>query len=126
MHLDQKECEHYYCNQIGSGQYFTGINHQRGYGLFSQIFRQIRPLALKTAKYLGRKMLKSGTDIVSDLEHGTSLRNSVRNRFKEATSQIKDDLFRKLEQEGKGYKRRRPPKKKHLINKKLKRKDIFS
>jgi len=126
MRLSEKLCESYYCGQVGGGDYFSGINHQRGYGFFGDLIRSIRPVAVKTAKYLGKKMLRSGADVVSDLASGTPLRNSVRSRFKEATSQIKDDLFRKLQQEGKGYKRKRIPKKKQSKRKKAKHKDIFS
>lgn len=126
MRLSDKDCEHYYCAQVGGGQYFSGINHQRGYGFFGDLVRHIRPIAVKTAKYFGKKMLRSGAGVVSDLASGTPLRSSVRSRFKEATSQIKDDLFQKLQQEGKGYKRKRITKKKQSKRKKAKHQDIFS
>lgn len=128
MHISAKECEDYYCSQVGGGHYFSGISHQRGYGFFGDLARHITPIALKVGKYFGKKLLNTGANVISDVASGTSLRNSARNRFNETSSQIKNDLFQKLQQHGKGIKRKRKAKTKHLNSKrkKEKHKDIFS
>ncbi|GBM15806.1 hypothetical protein AVEN_262956-1 [Araneus ventricosus] len=63
MHLDQKACENYYCSQVlaGGGPYFQGVSHQRGYGMFSNLFRFITPIAMKAGKYLGKHILSAGS-----------------------------------------------------------------
>lgn len=127
--LCDESCNAYYESQVGGGlEHFSGITHQRGYGFFGDLVRHIRPIALKTARYLGKKILSSGADVVSDIASGTSMRNSVKNRFNEATSQIKEDIFRKLQQQGRGYKRKRVKNKKQTKprSKKAKHRDIFS
>ncbi|GFT01552.1 uncharacterized protein TNCV_270431 [Trichonephila clavipes] len=65
MHLDPKACENYYCAQVqtGGGPYFQGVGHQRGYGMFSNLFRFITPIAMKAGKYLGKHLLSAGSKI---------------------------------------------------------------
>ncbi|GFR32744.1 uncharacterized protein TNCT_529171 [Trichonephila clavata] len=55
MHLDRRACQDYYCSQLQNGSsYFQGVSHQRGYGMFSNLFRMISPIAMKAGKYLGK------------------------------------------------------------------------
>lgn len=129
MHLDAYDCEKYYCSQVGGGPYFSGVAHQRGYGFFGDLARYITPIALKAGKYLGKKLLNTGANVISDVASGTPLRGSARSRFKEATGQIKEDLFKQLQQHGKGIKRKRKTSKKQSNTKRRKEKhyhDIFS
>ncbi|GFQ97238.1 uncharacterized protein F54H12.2 [Trichonephila clavata] len=69
MHLDQKACENYYLSQVqsGGGPYFHGVSHQRGYGMFSNLFRFITPIAMKAGKYLGKHILSAGSKVMSDV-----------------------------------------------------------
>lgn len=103
MYVNPKDCELYYCTQVG-GQYFHGIVHQRGYGIFGDIGRLLSPLAVRASRYLGKKILQTGQNVLSDVSSGTSFRDSAKNRFRETTKNIKDDIFRQL-QRGKGIKK---------------------
>ncbi|GFQ79591.1 hypothetical protein TNCT_712391 [Trichonephila clavata] len=48
MHLDRRACQDYYCSQLqNGGSYFQGVSHQRGYGMFSNLFRMISPIGRK-------------------------------------------------------------------------------
>lgn len=130
MHLNAKDCEFYYCSQVGGGgNYFQGIAHQRGYGFFSDIRRFITPLALKAGRYLGKQLFQTGKNVIGDISSGASLRDSARNRLRETSKKIKDDVFQKLQQQGTGIKRKRPKKKRQTSAKRCKKtthKDIFS
>lgn len=118
MYLNEKDCHRCYCMQAGSGStsnYFQGIRYQRGGGWFQQIFRSISPLMIKAGKYFGRKLLRTGGNVMSDIASGSSLKDSARARFQETGDNIKDDLFKKLQQhqQGEGIKKRRQKKSTH-------------
>ncbi|GFR09616.1 uncharacterized protein TNCT_129651 [Trichonephila clavata] len=127
MHLDQKACENYYLSQVqsGGGPYFHGVSHQRGYGMFSNLFRFITPIAMKAGKHI----LSAGSKVMSDVASGSSLKDSARSRFREISKQIKDDFLHKI-QSGSGIKRKRSYNKNHSQRVKRSRKklkeDIFS
>ncbi|GFQ64023.1 uncharacterized protein TNCT_13051 [Trichonephila clavata] len=95
MHLDQKACENYYLSQVqsGGGPYFHGVSHQGGYGMFSNLFRFITPIAMKAGKYLGKHILSAGSKVMSDDASGSSLKDSARSRFRETSKQIKKMTF---------------------------------
>lgn len=112
MHLNAEDCESYYCAQVGGGP-FVGIPHQRGYGIFKDLTRFITPLALRAGRYLGKHLLQTGRNVITDVASGSSLKNSARNRIHETTRNIKDDIFQKF-QEGRGaIKRKRKKKIRH-------------
>ncbi|GFR17900.1 uncharacterized protein TNCT_24991 [Trichonephila clavata] len=48
------------------GSYFQGVSHQRGYGMFSNLFRMISPIAMKAGKYLGKHILSTGSKCMFD------------------------------------------------------------
>lgn len=142
MHLSQKDCDSYYCQQVGGGgPYFHGINHQRGYGIFSNIARYLRPLAFSASKYLGKKLLKTGSNVMNDVAGGRSFKESAKSRLRETGKNIKDDFVRKL-QSGSGSIKRKRSKQCHqskvkrrkktttrqnkTIRRKTAKKDIFS
>ncbi|GFQ80480.1 uncharacterized protein TNCT_300071 [Trichonephila clavata] len=132
MHLDRRACQDYYCSQLqNGGSYFQGVSHQRGYGMFSNLFRMISPIAMKAGKYLGKHILSTGSKVMSDVVSGTSLKDSTRARLKETSKNIKDDILHKL-QSGSGIKRKKSRNKNHLPRAKRSRKnskaavDIFS
>lgn len=126
MHLNQKDCDSYYCQQVG-GAYFQGIAHQRGYGLFGDLKRVISPIALSAGKYLGKQLLKTGSHVISDVAGGRSFKESAKSRLRETGKNIKDDFFRKL-QGGSGIKRKRNKKTRQCKNKRRKTTspDVFS
>lgn len=128
MHLNAKDCESYYCSQVGGGGiYFQGVPHQRGTGFFHDLTRYVSPILLRAGKYLGRHLLHTGKNVITDVASGSSLRNAAQNRLRETSRKIKDDFFQKLQQ-GKGIKRKRNKRKTQLKAKRSKtaRKDIFS
>lgn len=112
MYLNEKDCQHYYCMQAGggnSGSYFQGVRYQRGGGWFQQIYRSISPLMMKAGKYFGKKLLRAGSNVMSDVASGSSLKDAARTRFLETSKNIRDDLFQKAQQQqqhGKGIKKR--------------------
>lgn len=125
MHLNAKDCESYYCAQVGGGP-FIGIPHQRGYGIFKDLSRFITSLALRAGRYLGKHLLDTGRNVITDVASGTSLKHSARNRIRETSKKIKDDIFQKL-QRGQGIKRKRKKKSRQTKAKRRKvaRNDIF-
>lgn len=125
-HLDQRTCDLYYASQAGGGDaYFRGVAHQRGYGFFSDLFRTIKPLALKAGQYLGKQLLNTGSRVFNDLGSGASFKDSARSRIQETSNQIKSDVLQRL-QRGSAIKRKRPQKRKHTKPRKQRRQDIFS
>lgn len=134
MHLNVKDCEAYYCAQVGAGggrgPYFHGVLHQRGYGWFGDLRRYLQPIAIKATSYLGKHLLNTGKNVISDVTSGSSFRDSARNRFRETSTKVKKDLIDKL-QHGSGkktIKRKRKRQSNHSQNKRCKsvRRDIFS
>lgn len=128
MHLNAKDCESYYCSQVGGGGiYFQGVPHQRGIGFFNDLTRFVSPILLRAGKYLGRQLLQTGKNVITDVASGSSIRSSTQNRLRETSRKRKNDFFQKL-QHGKGIKRKRNTKKTQLKAKssKITRKDIFS
>lgn len=130
MDLKPSDCMHYYCNQVGGGgPYFQGVLHQRGYGLFGDIFRKISPFIYKAGKYLGRNLLHTGSNIISDVAEGKQFKTAAKQRFVETGENMKDDVIHKL-QTGSGIKRKRTTNSVKSIQKKRRvtkgRKDIFS
>lgn len=127
MHLNAKDCESYYCAQVGGGNYFQGIAHQRGHGYFRDIGRRISPYLFKAGRYLGRQLFQTGKNVITDVASGSSFRDSARNRLRETSKKIKNDIFEKL-QHGKGIKRKRVKKQNQSKVKRCKTtyNDIFS
>lgn len=104
MHLNAKDCEQYYCQQVG-GNYFQGVGIQRGFGFFGSIRRHFTPLAITAGKYLGKHLLRTGKGVLTDLASGRSFKDSARSRIGETSKQIKEDILQRL-QHGKGIKRK--------------------
>lgn len=105
MHLNARDCEHYYCSQVG-GNYFQGLtSYQRGSGIFSNVQRFISPLAMKVGSYLGKHMLRTGKNVLSDVASGRTFKDSARSRIGETSKRIKEDIIHRL-QHGKGIKRK--------------------
>ena len=127
MHLCPKQCEFYYCNQVGgSDNYFRGLMHQRGYGFFGDLKRHITPLLFKAGRYLAKNVFETGKKVASDVASGTSLKESARKRLGETSKNIQADIFEKL-QRGQGIKRKRKNKTRQTqVKRRAKRlRDIF-
>jgi len=109
----------YYVNQAGSGiAGYSGVRFQKGYGFFGRLLSTI---GLPILKYLGKRALKTGVGVGSDLLSGENIKDSVKKRLKATGFDIVDDAVEKLKpfrQAGTGYRRRR----KKVNKKKRKRK----
>ena len=106
MYLCLKECENYYCAQVGAGNnYFQGIAHQRGYGFFSDLKRHITPLLFKAGRYLAKNIFETGKKVASDIASGSGLKESARRRLNETSKNMQAYIFEKL-QSGQGIKRK--------------------
>lgn len=106
------EC--YYKHQAGSGisVIYKGATHQRGHGIGSflgGLFRSVLPLLSSGAKVIGREALNAGVGLLSDMVKSKPLEESVTNRFKEVTSNLKRRADEKLDRVmmGSGYKCKR-------------------
>lgn len=106
------EC--YYQHQAGSGVglVYKGVAHQRGHGIGSflgGLFRSVLPLISNGAKVVGKEALNAGVGLLSDMVSTKPLNESVRNRLKEATSNLKRKADEKVNSlmMGSGYKSKR-------------------
>lgn len=109
--MNAKDCEAYYCAQVGGSHYFQGINHQRGYGFFGDLRRYVTPLIFRAGRYLGKQLLETGKNVITDVTSGKSFKNSARARMGETSKKIKQDIFNKI-QHGQGSIKRRGKRKK--------------
>lgn len=127
MYLNAKDCESYYCSQVGGGGvYFQGIPHQRGYGFFGDLRRYISPLAIRAGRYLGRHLLQAGKNVITDVASGSSFKESAKNRLKETSKKIQKDIFEKI-QRGQGIKRKHRKKPHHSkVKRRRTSQDIFT
>lgn len=105
--------EDFYSEQAGSGlsPYSGQVRFQKGHGFFGRILKGgIIPLLKKVLPYLGKQALAAGTDLVSELNSGTSLKDSTRKAMKRRMGDIADDALVKIKsklQEGEGVRRKR-------------------
>lgn len=138
--------EHYYSHQAGSGVgvIYKGTPYQRGHGIGSflgGLFRSVLPLLSSGAKAVGKQMLNTGVGLLTDMVNAQPMKESFKNRFKEASGNLKRKADEKIDSlmSGSGYKMRgrsnklllqsknlngRVAKRKRINNKKIK--DIFS
>lgn len=128
MYLCPKDCENYYCAQVGGGDnFYQGIAHQRGYGFFGDLKRYITPLAFRAGRYLAKNLFQTGKNVMTDVASGATLRESARKRLGETSKNIQKDIFEKLDQQGGAIKRKRRPKKRQSQAKRCRKtRDIFS
>jgi hypothetical protein len=119
----------YYVNQGGGrlddyiGPMYVGspyIQHGKGLGSFlAGLFRIVKPVLVSGAKSLGKAALTTGANIISDIaskQEGSKVKDIVGNRVTETVK----DLTKKLQQTGKGRKRKRNIIKRKKIN------DVFA
>ena len=99
----------YYKNQAGNGMtFYRGHRYQRGRGWFGRLYSGA---VLPLLRYLGKKALSTGVDVVRDVVGGQNFKTSVKSRTRKAAVDAVNDGFDKL-QSGKGIKRKRPATKK--------------
>ncbi len=109
---------------------FRGPMYQQGYGLggyFRRFFKWLVPIAQKHVlphvkdglETVGKQVLESGKNFARDAIRGKNVRDAAKDRFDEALEILKDKADKKLSGEG------RKKKKRKIIFKKRKYKDIF-
>ncbi|GFQ75430.1 uncharacterized protein TNCT_104711 [Trichonephila clavata] len=94
---------------------------------FSNLRRYALPLMIQAGKYLGKRLLTSGRNIVEEVSQGKSFRNAARDQLRQSGREITTDILRKLKGGGirKGIKRKKPERKKHSKRRKLNSTNIF-
>lgn len=103
--------EHYYSHQAGSGigVIYKGAEFQRGHGIGSflgGLFRSVLPLLSRGARVIGKEVLGAGVGILSDLVNARPMEDSIKSRFKEASSSLKrkvDEKIDRINMSGSGY-----------------------
>lgn len=91
----------YYLDQAGSGLAgFEGYRFQKGSGFLG---RMIKSFAKPLLSYLGLKAFRTGRNIVDDVISGKNLKESGRQRLRQALSEVGDDAEAKISQRGHGY-----------------------
>jgi hypothetical protein len=111
------EITKYYVDQAGSGLGgFAGVRHQRGYGVFSKL---LSGTVLPALKFLERKVLKSGTNVASDMLDGKDFKKALKTRLNETSREVvRTALDRARERlDGSGRRKRKPPAKKPVAKK---------
>ena len=87
-HSNSHICD-YYTNQAAYGlPVYMGSRHQKGHGFFSSLFRFTIPLLKRGGIGLAKHLLKTGSNIVSDVEAGKSLKQSAQDRFIETGTNV--------------------------------------
>lgn len=106
--------EHYYSHQAGSGIgiIYKGVPHQRGHGIGSflgGLFRSVLPLLARGAKVVGKEALNAGVGLLSDVVSARPLDESLKNRLKNVTNNLKRKSDQKIDSlmSGSGYKIKR-------------------
>ncbi|GBN39472.1 hypothetical protein AVEN_51774-1, partial [Araneus ventricosus] len=109
----------------GNGlDFYRGAAYQSGYGgvvgLFRSFYRSAIPLFKSGAKAIGKQILKSGLDVMSDISRGDKPKQAAQRRFKEAGKILTDKAASKVKTmigSGKRNKKRRRPQKRISIPK---------
>lgn len=106
--------EHYYSHQAGSGIgiVYKGVPHQRGHGIGSflgGLFRSVFPLLSSGFRTVGKEALNAGVGLLSDMINSHPMDESIKHRFKNASSNLKRKADEKIDSlmSGSGYKMKR-------------------
>lgn len=106
--------ENYYMNQAGSGvgQVYIGASpYLRGKGIgsfFSGLFRSVFPLVKSGARAFGQEALKSGVGFLHDTMSKTPLKQSIKNRLRQAGENLLTRANKRIDaMTGSGKRRRR-------------------
>lgn len=110
----------YYLNQAGCGfsNVYSGPMYQKGYGIGSflgGLFRSVYPILKKGASIVGSELLKSGSNIISDIASAQDPQMVVKKRGKEAINNLSRVVGEKMF--GAGYKAAKAVKRKHSDSK---------
>ena len=115
----------YYSIQAGGSfdpneiSFYTGKPYQRGYGIFSTFGTKY---ALPFFRYFGRKAMKFGKNVLTDVLNGEETKSVLKSNLKRSANETIDDIKDKLNQKGKRRKLIRKRVNKKKIKKKSKHK----
>jgi hypothetical protein len=103
----EEDIINYYVNQAGSGMgaIYSGPLYQKGYGIGSflgGLFRAVLPLIKSRGLSIGKHLLKTGVDVLGDVQENKSFKTSLSDRKNEIINSMKDAVIN-----GKGYLRRK-------------------
>jgi hypothetical protein len=96
----------YYVNQAGSGigSIYSGPLYQKGYGIGSflgGLFRACIPFVKSRGVAVGKQLLKSGFEVIGDLQKNETLKDSLRKRKTDIYGKVADAIIT-----GNGYLKR--------------------
>jgi hypothetical protein len=97
----------YYINQAGSGvgSIYSGPLYVKGYGIGSWLgglFRAVVPFIKSRGMSVGKQLLKTGVDVLSDVQQNKTFKESLKDR--------RGDIFENMTEaimKGKGFMRRK-------------------
>lgn len=89
----------YYLQQAGSGlgPIYSGPIYQNGYGVgnvLAKLFRSVLPYLRSGAKRVAREALKTGADIVGDIDNNVPFKESVKNQSRAALKRITGGTYK--------------------------------
>ena len=107
--------------------YYKGGRTQRGHGLgslFRKLFRSFRPLLKTGGRYIAKKGLNLGYNTLNDTLAGQDFKSSLRKRFRDTRSDMRQDVNAKLRRimKGRGKRRKKSKKNKKGKNKRVNKK----
>ncbi|GFX08714.1 uncharacterized protein TNCV_62411 [Trichonephila clavipes] len=107
--LQPDHCIAHYQNQIGNANpYFSSdFSHSKRIWFFRSLRRYALPLMMQAGKYLGKRLLEPGQNIVEDVSRGKSFRHAARDQIRQSGREIKADIIRELQGGGGEVKRKK-------------------
>lgn len=93
VRLNANDCESFYCEQVGGGNYFHGIAHQRGHGYLRDIGRRISSYLVKAGRYLGRQLFQTGKNVITDVSSGSFFSRFCVKQTSRSINENKTDIF---------------------------------
>lgn len=102
----------HYEAQLGGGgmdNFYRGARHQRGHGIGSflgGLFRRILPLFTSGARAVGKEALRTGMNVINDMQNNTPFKQALKTRAKESGRNLQKKAEEKLDKlmHGSGYK----------------------
>jgi hypothetical protein len=111
---DKPSLDQYYANQAGGYMpVYAGARMQRGHGLgsiFSAIGRFALPILRRIAPVVGRKIMKTGAQIMGDVAAGQAFKHAAKTRIVDTINEGIDKILPPQEEQGQsgsGKRRRR-------------------
>lgn len=111
MGIVEEEDEYYNPPIRGGGipRVFVGAPYQRGHGIGSflgGLFRKVLPYLTKGVRAVGKEALRTGINVIEDVENNTPFKVALGNRLKESRGNLKRKAEEKINSlmKGSGYK----------------------